>query len=150
MNKDETVAFTRKVMSHLCGPNQVRGGGELPAWEQRLFVTQLSRKTQDILAEVGHQRVKMRCVLCIFLNFNVNHFQFNSFRHLLAEYDCMYCGFPMASKEECRRHLQSDCKTKPTWDWLCNTDCMYCGLEFETGNDLKKHIVRWRNEKPLL
>lgn len=84
MNKDETVAFTRKVMSHLCGPNQVRGEGELPAWEQRLFVTQLSRKTQDILAEVGHQRVKMRCVLCIFLNFNVNHFQFNSFRHLLA------------------------------------------------------------------
>ena len=54
MNKDETVAFTRKVMSHLCGPNQVRGEGELPAWEQRLFVTQLSRKTQDILAEVGH------------------------------------------------------------------------------------------------
>ena len=84
MNKDETVAFTRKVLSHLCGPNQVRGEGELPAWEKRLFVTQLSRKTQDILAEVGHQRVKMRCVLCIFLNFNVNHFQFNSFRHLLA------------------------------------------------------------------
>ena len=54
MNKDETVAFTRKVISHLCGPNQVRGEGELPAWEQRLFVTQLSRKTQDILAEVGH------------------------------------------------------------------------------------------------
>ena len=47
-------------------------------------MTQLSRKTQDILAEVGHQRVKMRCVLCIFLNFNVNHFQFNSFRHFLA------------------------------------------------------------------
>ena len=92
----------------------------------------------------------MRCVLCIFLNFNVNHFQFNSFRHLLAEYDCMYCGFPMASKEECRRHLQSDCKTKPTWDWLCNTDCMYCGLEFETENGLKKHIVTWCNEKPLL
>ena len=84
MNKDETVAFTRKVISHLCGPNQVRGEGELPAWEQRLFVTQLSRKTQDILAEVGHQRVKMRCVLCIFLNFNVNHFQFNSFRNFLA------------------------------------------------------------------
>ena len=33
MNKDETVAFTRKVLSHLCGPNQVRGDGELPACE---------------------------------------------------------------------------------------------------------------------
>ena len=55
MKKDETVAFTRKVLSHLCGPHQVRGEGELPAWEQKLFVTQLSRKTRDILAEAGHR-----------------------------------------------------------------------------------------------
>ena len=113
MNKDETVAFTRKVMSHLCGPNQVRGEGELPAWEKRLFVTQLSRKTQDILAEVGHQRVKMRCVLCIFLNFNVNHFQFNSFRHLLAEYDCMYCGLEFETENGLKKHIVTWCNEKP-------------------------------------
>ena len=49
--------------------------------------TEISASESDFrfrLCSTPNQRVKMRCVLCIFLNFNVNHFQFNSFRHLLA------------------------------------------------------------------
>ena len=87
MQKKESFCFLLGCFNGLspksCSPT------ETETYRNRKFdtETEISASESDFrfrLCSTPNQRVKMRCVLCIFLNFNVNHFQFNSFRHLLA------------------------------------------------------------------
>ena len=72
------------------------------------------------------------------------YFQFHS-EMSKPQYNCIYCGQFMTTREANRIHIQQECLERPDAALPCA--CLFCGLRFPSKASLRVHLSRWCKEK---